>query len=315
MTRSMTLNALSMGLAASTVLALSTALSGCGGASPDSSEAVVVPERGANVPTVAPAAAPNATAAAPGPASTAPAAASTSAPAAGKAGGWGTLKGQVVFDGNPPTPAVLEEKGKAEKDPQYCAKDAPIASERLLVDTSTKGVKNVLVYLPRPTAVNEEAKSAAASTKIEFDQSKCVFIPHVLALMTGSKIEIKSSDPVNHNVDAKLSKNPIFNQILASGQSFPLTLAAPERPSLVICDIHPWMQAWWLVLDNPYFAVTDEKGNYEIKNVPAGNQKVVVWQEATQFVTPPSGEEVAIAADAPTTKSFKVDASKVKPAR
>ena len=50
-----------------------------------------------------------------------------------------------------------------------------------------------------------------------------------------------------------------------------------------------------MVLDNPYFAVTDDKGNFEIKNVPAGTQKVVVWQEAVAkggFVTPPSGEDV-----------------------
>src|SRR5262249_23119301 len=155
--------------------------------------------------------------------------------------------------------------------------------------------KNVLVYLPRPTAVNEEAKSAASSTHVEFDQNKCIFAPHVLGVMAGSKIEIKSSDPVNHNVNAKLQKNPPFNSILASGQSIPFTPASAERsPALVTCDIHPWMQAWWLVLDNPYFAVTDEKGNFEIKNVPAGTQKVVVWQEATQFVTPPSGEDVTI---------------------
>ena len=37
-----------------------------------------------------------------------------------------------------------------------------------------------------------------------------------------------------------------------------------------------------MVLDNPYFAVTDDKGNFEIKNVPAGTQKVVVWQEAVK---------------------------------
>ena len=68
-----------------------------------------------------------------------------------KAEGWGTLKGQVVFGGDPPTPKVLAEKGKAAKDPEVCAKDAPLVSERLVVDGATKGVKNVLVYLSKPT--------------------------------------------------------------------------------------------------------------------------------------------------------------------
>ena len=68
-----------------------------------------------------------------------------------------------------------------------------------------------------------------------------------------------------------------------------------------------------MVLDHPYFAVTDEKGNFEIKNVPAGTQKVVVWQEAVGPVTASSGDEVTIAAGGDTTKSFTIDATKVRP--
>ena len=65
-----------------------------------------------------------------------------------------------------------------------------------------------------------------------------------------------------------------------------------------------------MVLDSPYFAVTDEKGNFEIKNAPAGTQKVVVWQEAVDkngFVTPPSGEDVVIKANDATVKDFTID--------
>ena len=72
-----------------------------------------------------------------------------------------------------------------------------------------------------------------------------------------------------------------------------------------------------MVLDNPYFAVTDDKGNFEIKNVPAGTQKVVVWQEAVKgggFVTAPSGEEVTIKANDTTVKDFTIDPRKLLPA-
>ena len=72
-----------------------------------------------------------------------------------------------------------------------------------------------------------------------------------------------------------------------------------------------------MVIDNPYITVTDEKGNFEIKNVPSGAQKVVVWQEFVKgggFVTAPSGEEVSIKADDTTVKEFKIDASKLLPA-
>ena len=64
-----------------------------------------------------------------------------------------------------------------------------------MVDPASKGVKYALVYLPKPTAVNEDAKKAAAAAKVEFDQKGCVFEPHVLGLMTGVPVTLKSSDP------------------------------------------------------------------------------------------------------------------------
>ncbi len=75
------------------------------------------------------------------------------------------------------------------------------------------------------------------------------------------------------------------------------------------------MKAYWLVLDHPYFAVTDENGNFEIKNAPAGTQKVVVWQESVGgggYVTPASGEAVNITANGTTTKDFTIDPAKVQ---
>jgi hypothetical protein len=294
---------------------LAAAVGGCGGQPTDSSDvSVVVPSPDVNVSSKAPAG--GATAPAAAGTSGAPAAATPAPAAAGNAGGWGTLKGQVVFSGTVPAAKVLEAQGKAEKDPDMCAVDKPIISERLIVDDATKGVKNVLVYLPKPSAVNEDAKKEALSRKVEFDQRGCVFEPHVMGLMTGVPVTLKSSDPKNHNVNIKLKKT-LFNQPIAGGNSVPLTPTDPERtPGAVVCDIHPWMSAWWMVLDHPYFAVTDAKGNYEIKNVPAGSQKVVVWQEFVKgggFVTAPSGEDVSVKAGDATTKDFTVDAGKLLP--
>jgi hypothetical protein len=233
-----------------------------------------------------------------------------------KAEGWGTLKGQVVFGSNPPGQEILYDKGKAPKDPEVCGKDTPIVSERLVVDGATKGVKNVLVYLSKPTAVNDDAKKAVASTEVEFDQKNCTFKPHVIGALAGSTIVLKSSDPVSHNINAKLRTNTPFNSILQGGQSTKLTPNSAERqPALVTCDIHNWMQAYWMVFDHPYFAVTDEKGNFEIKNVPAGTQKVVVWQEAAGFVTPTSGKDITIKAGDTATENFTIDPGKVKPGK
>jgi plastocyanin len=296
---------------------LAAAIAGCGGQPTDSSDAsVVLPSPDVSVSSKTTR---TGTTSPGGTAEATPSAATTAAPAAstGAAGGWGTFKGQIVFEGSPPPPQVLQEKGKAAKNPEACAVDGPIVAERLVVDSASKGVKNVLVYFPRPTAVNDDAKKLFAGKSVVFDQKKCVFEPHVLGLMVGETVTLKSSDPVNHNVNVKL-KQSSFNQTIGGGQSQNYPLAGAERtPGQVVCDIHPWMSAWWMVLDNPYITVTDEKGNFEIKNVPSGAQKVVVWQESVKnggFVTAPSGEEVSIKPDDTTVKEFKIDSSKLLPA-
>ncbi len=293
------------------------AVAGCGGKEQEADEAVVVTEPGKEVPT---ASSPSTTTTptTTTPAASAPAATTPSAPATtAKAEGYGTLKGQVTFNGNPPAPKELVAKGQAPKDPEVCAKDAPIKSQRLIVDGGNKGVKNVLVYIPKPNGkVNEEAVSAAKQAKIEFDQEHCIFEPHVMALMAGTEVTLKNSDSINHNINSRL-KNNSFNSLISGGQMVLKPIETPERtPGQLTCDIHPWMSASWMVLDNPYFAVTDDRGNYEIKNVPAGAQKVVVWQETVVpggFVTPGSGEELTIKPNDTTIKNFTMDAGKVRP--
>ena len=296
------------GLGLSATLAAAAAGCGQGG---ETSDAVYVPPANAKLPTTA---APSATTPG-GTTTTSTAAPSSTAPAAAvKAEGWGTLKGRVVYGGDPPQPQVLQEKGKAVKNPELCAKDAPILSERLVVDSGTKGVKNAFVYLMRPTAVNEEAKKAAATSKVVFDQKGCVFFPHSLAVMTGVPVTIKSSDPVTHNTNVQL-KALQANPTLEPHGHIEVTPSSPERtPGRVSCSIHPWMEAWWMVLDSPYFAVTDDQGNFEIKNAPAGTQKVTVWQEAVGFVTKGSGDDVNIKPNDTTAQDFTIDPSKVRPA-
>ncbi|APW63981.1 hypothetical protein BSF38_05569 [Paludisphaera borealis] len=286
---------------------------GCGG-STEVGDAVVVPPPGSGTPAASTAshAAPTA---APGAGSTAAAPAATPDASPVKAEGWGTLKGQIVLSGDAPAAKTLVEPGKAAKDPEVCAVGAPILSQRLVVDAGTKGVKNVLVYIPKPTAVNPEAKKTASEAKVIFDQTKCIFEPHVLVALADVPITLKSSDTVNHNVNIKLKNSP-GNKLLGPGASDTVTTSGAERtPGMVTCDIHPWMQAWWMILDSPYFAVTDDKGNFEIKNVPAGTQKVVVWQEALTgngFVTSPAGEDVNVKPNDTTAKNYTIDVAKLR---
>jgi hypothetical protein len=60
------------------------------------------------------------------------------------------------------------------------------------------------------------------------------------------------------------------------------------------CDVHPWMSAYAGVLDHPFFSVSNDKGEFEIKNLPPGTYTIEAWHEKfgtlTQTVTVKPGE-------------------------
>ena len=296
------------GLAAAMVMVAAVAVVGCGGSEPTDEGVVVLPD--ASKVTTA-----GGSPAASGESGTTDSSAETSAPTtATTAEGWGTFKGRVLFEGDAPAPEILVAEGSDVKDAAICAA-APIPSEKLVVDPETKGVRWALVYIPRPTAVNPDAEAAALAETPEFDQLNCTFEPHVLAVMKGATVMVQSGDKAGHNVHSQL-RGTAFNQGIQPGAQIPVVIKSPDnRPGSVICDIHNWMKSWWLTLNNPYFAVTNEKGEFLIEKVPAGTQKVVVWAEATHpgFVTKSSsGDPVEIAADSITSQDYTIKAADVK---
>jgi plastocyanin len=141
--------------------------------------------------------------------------------------------------------------------------EAPAASE----------VRNVVVYLKDPPF-----RGALPVSRVELHQENETFIPHVLAITRGSTVDFPNDDPFFHNVFS-LSSAASFNLgRYPRGKSRPQTFT---RAGLVkvFCDIHSHMSASILVLDHPYFAIPNTEGNYEIRNVPAGQYTIVGWHE------------------------------------
>ncbi|HHZ98873.1 MAG TPA: carboxypeptidase regulatory-like domain-containing protein [Candidatus Marinimicrobia bacterium] len=68
----------------------------------------------------------------------------------------------------------------------------------------------------------------------------------------------------------------------------------------VKCDVHPWMGAFIGVLDHPFYSVTDEKGNFEIENLPPGTYTVEAWHERL----PAKTVTVTVQADGDATADF-----------
>jgi plastocyanin len=201
--------------------------------------------------------------------------------------GWGTVKGQIVLtDGVaiPERPALTVDKDK-----EHCLSQGPRLSEEWVVNKENRGVQNAVVWLlPDPAGgqtdlpVHPSLKDPPAEPAV-MDQPCCLFEPHVLAMRAGQKLIVKNSAPVPHNANiqgGEFSANPL---IPAGGQQEFSNVPAYRLPYTVTCSIHPWMKGWIRVFDNPYFAVTDAKGNFEIKNAPAGKFRIVVWQESIGY--------------------------------
>jgi hypothetical protein len=203
-------------------------------------------------------------------------------------GNYGTIKGRLVYDGDTTPPAKnLVEAGQATKDPQVCAKSVAIASRELVVDEKTKGIRYAFAYLPKPEGTNVDAAKAlvARAAKVEIDQKNCEFLPYVTAIIQDQPLVLKSTDPINHNVRFSAFVNAAFNQILPPNGQIEVKLVAERRPIPLACDIHPWMKGYIMVFDHPFFAITGEDGSFEIQGVPAGEQKLIVWQETKGYVT------------------------------
>src|SRR5580765_99508 len=113
---------------------------------------------------------------------------------------------------------------------------------------------------------------------VVLDQRDERFVPHVLAVTTGTIVDFPNSDRIYHNVFS-LSKTKSFDLgRYAVGHSMPVRF---DRPGIVrvFCDIHSHMNAFILVFNHPFFSVTDGDGRYRIDNIPPGTYNVVAWNE------------------------------------
>ncbi len=111
------------------------------------------------------------------------------------------------------------------------------------------------------------------------DQKACVYVPHVLGIMAGQELRIRSSDNFLHNVRGVGVLNPGFNFAMPGKGEVPKTFKTPEVMFRVQCQIHPWMGAWVGVLSHPYYSVTDASGRFEIRGLPPGKYEIEAWHE------------------------------------
>ena len=141
-----------------------------------------------------------------------------------------------------------------------------------------KSAENIAVYVD---AIADK-KFDAPKEHVTIDQRKMAFIPHVVAVQQGTTVEFLNSDPVGHNVYwPSISGNKKLSHNLGTwpkGEKKPFQFNDLGTASL-LCNVHPEMSGYVVVVPTPYFAVTDKEGNFEIKNIPAGKYTLKTWSE------------------------------------
>ena len=122
------------------------------------------------------------------------------------------------------------------------------------------------------------------------DQKGLMFAPHILVVQQGTTVEFLNSDTVQHNAfwtaingDKKAGHNL---GTWPKGEKRPFTFAKPGVVP-VLCNVHPEMAGYIIVSPTPYFAETDDSGNFKIKDVPDGSYTVTAWHEGAKNQSKP----------------------------
>ncbi len=204
--------------------------------------------------------------------------------------GWATLRGVFKVQGDPPPREPLAAAA-SHQDARVCAPGGqPPLSEDVVIGPDG-GLSGVAIFLGTPISTDDprwlhDSYAAQRGAEVIFDQKDCIFTTHVAAMWTEQKLKVLNSDPIGHNtkIDPKRGARPFNQTIGANGSTVYEPGGEEQAPAPVSCSIHPWMKAYLLPRSNPYFAVTNEKGEFEIPNIPAGVElEFRVWQPRLEF--------------------------------
>mgnify|MGYP001617683794 CR=1 FL=1 len=154
-----------------------------------------------------------------------------------------------------------------------------------------------LVYIDRV----EGKEFAPPEGKVLMGQKNLVFKPRILPILKGTTVDFTNDDNVVHNVFAPPGSAKEFN-LGTYGVGVTKTVTFDKLGEVpLLCNVHAEMAAFIMVLQNPYFTLTEEKtGNFEIQGVPPGTYQLKVWNEKLKEVT----QEVVVETGKTATVEF-----------
>jgi plastocyanin len=181
--------------------------------------------------------------------------------------GSGSITGEVTFKGTAPARKSIDSSSDA-----FCATTKQL-SDTVIVKKGK--LQDVHIRIKNGTM----GKHKAPTTPIVVTQDGCVYQPHMIGAMVGQPVAIKNKDKTMHNVHAYIGKETWFNRSQPKGAPDIVETDTGEAGEIfeLKCNVHSWMHSYLPITDHPYFDVSDDKGSFEIKKLPAGTYTLEAW--------------------------------------
>ncbi|MGB1292807.1 MAG: methylamine utilization protein, partial [Pseudoalteromonas sp.] len=143
----------------------------------------------------------------------------------------------------------------------------------LIVSNQNKQVQpNVVVWLQPTTPIAEPPKP---ETTFVMEQKDRQFTPHILVVEQNGKVDFPNADSIMHHVYS-FSKSKSFELKLYREQPQDPIIFDQTGVVELGCNIHDWMLGYIVVVDSPYYGITDQQGQLTL-DIPQGDYTINTW--------------------------------------
>lgn len=245
----------------------------------------------------------------------------------------GTLSGKVALDGKVPMPKGYNLTTLP--DAIYCGRISDGRGWRLLqpFDTGEHGeFRHVVVRLDEI----DKGKAFGEYKPRKIEALDCRFMPFINVVRDLHDVVVVNMDPAMHDIQAyetsRLGPRVLFNVPLPISKRYPheaglsahfrkhyegtpmtqtVKMTKGREIFTMQCGFHAYMESWALVVDNPYYAITDQEGRFEIGDIPPGTYRVTIWHpyvhesyEQTVTIKPKAHSTLDVTVTAPTGRLY-----------
>jgi len=191
----------------------------------------------------------------------------------------GTLSGTVKLSGRVPKPRAFHLIHAPNV--EYCARISDGKGNRILYDfqvSQAGGLQDTVVAI---LGVKKGKPFPQKMKSLHLD--RCRSDKYVIGIKNGENILVENTDPIRHEIATyeiygAHRRQTSNRQVVASTSQIRSAFAHPETEEFIIkCNLHPFLQTQGLMITNPYYAVSDAEGRFNIQDIPPGTYEVMAW--------------------------------------